>query len=100
MVSRRASAFACTAGDDAVRGEHDRLALRHLGLLVDEHRAALAELLDHVLVVDDLLADVDGRAVQLERALDRLNGAVDARAVAARRGEQQLFGSGGHPPGG
>ena len=64
--------------------------------LVDEDRAALCELLHHVLVVDDLLAHVDRRAVQLERALDRLDGAVDAGAVAARRGEHQLFGSGRH----
>ena len=78
-------------------GEDDGLALRHLGLLVDEDGAALAELLHDVLVVDDLLAHVHRRSVQLERALDRLHGAVDARAVAARRGEQQLFGSGGHP---
>ncbi len=73
---------------DAVGGEDDDLALRHLGLLLDEDRAALGELLDHVLVVDDLLAHVDRGAVQLERALDRLHGAVDAGAVAARSGEQ------------
>ena len=71
---------------DAVGGEDDHLALRDLGLLLDEDRAALGELLDHVLVVDDLLADVDGRAVQVERLLDRLDGTVDAGAVAARRG--------------
>ena len=46
---------------DAVGGEDDHLALRHLGLLVDEDRAALAQLLDDVLVVDDLLAHVDRR---------------------------------------
>ena len=90
------SAFACTARRDAVGGEDDRLALGHLGLLLHEDRAALAELLDHVLVVHDLLADVDRRAVQLERALDGLHGAVDAGAVAARGGQQQLFGGGGH----
>ena len=42
-------------------------------------------------VVDDLLADVDGRAVVLERELDRLDGALDAGAVAARRGEENAF---------
>ena len=41
-----------------------------------------------VLVVHDLLADVDGRAVQVERLLDGDHGPVDARAVAARRGQQ------------
>ena len=48
------------------------------------------DLVDHVLVVDDLLAHVDGGAVDLERALDRLHGTVDAGAVAARGGEQNL----------
>src|SRR5690606_28846214 len=36
----------------------------------------------------DLLAHVDGRAVVLERLLDRDDRAVDARTVAARRREQ------------
>ncbi len=51
-----------------------------------------------MLVVDDLLAHVDGRAVQVEGALDGLDGAVDAGAVAARGGEQELFGGGRHQP--
>ena len=59
--------------------------------LVDEDRAALAQVLDDVLVVHDLLAHVDRRAVQLERALDGLDGAVDAGAVAARGREQELL---------
>jgi hypothetical protein len=71
-----------------VGGEHDELPLRNLGLLLDEDRAAPLELLDDVLVVDDLLAHVHGRAVQVERTLDRLHGAIDAGAVSARRGEQ------------
>ena len=80
---------------DAVGGEDDHLALGHLGLLLDEDRAALGELLDDVLVVDDLLAHVDRRAVEVERALDRLHGAVDAGAVAARRGQQDPLRGGG-----
>ena len=68
--------------------EDDESPLRHLGLLVDEDGATLAELLDDVLVVDDLLADVDGRAVQVECVLDGLNGAIDPRAIAARGREQ------------
>src|SRR5215218_1857430 len=73
---------------DSVGAEHDELALRDLALLLDEDRAALCELLDHMLVVDDLLPHVNGRPVKLERLLDRLHGAIDARAVAARRREQ------------
>ena len=73
---------------DAVGGEDDQLALGDLGLRLDEDRAALGELLDHVLVVDDLLAHVDRRPVHVERLLDRLHGPVDAGAVTARGGEQ------------
>ena len=83
-------------GRHAVGGEHgDRALGDRVVELLDEHGAAGAQLLDHVLVVDDLLAHVDGRAVQLERALDGLHGAVDAGAVAARRGEEQLLREGG-----
>ena len=72
--------------------EDDRGALGHLGFRLDEHRATLAQLLDHELVVDDLLADVDRRAVQLEGPLDGLHGTIHSRAIAARRREQQLLG--------
>ena len=87
---------------DAVGAEDDEGALGNLGLLLDEDRAALAQLLDDVLVVDDLLADVDGRAVDVERVLDRLHGAVDPGAVTARgrqedaRGRVQLGGRHAH----
>ena len=69
---------------DAVRGVDDRGSLGHVALVLDEDRASRLEVADDVDVVDDLLADVDGGAVVLERALDRLDGALDAGAVAAR----------------
>ena len=47
-------------------------------------------------VVDDLLAHVDRRPVELERLLDRLDGALDAGAVAARRREEDLLDHRGH----
>ena len=85
-------------GRDAVGGEDgDRALGDRVVELVDEDRAALAQRLDDVLVVHDLLAHVDRRAVQLERALDGLDGAIDAGAVAARGREQELLG-GVHRP--
>ena len=84
------------AGRDAVRGEHAHRALGHLRLLLHEDRAAFAQLRDDMLVVHDLLAHVHGRAVDLQRAFDRLHGAIDARAVATRSGEQQLLDRVGH----
>src|SRR5207247_2249505 len=81
----------------AVRGEDGHRSLGDRVVeLVDEDGSPLSQLLDDVLVVDDLLAHVHRRAVELERALDRLHGPVDAGAVAARRGEQELLGGGCH----
>ena len=65
-VDRPQLALGCVVVDgrrDAVGREDDHLALRDLGLLLDEDRPPLRELLDDVLVVDDLLADVDGGPV-------------------------------------
>ncbi len=72
----------------AVGGEHHGGARGHLGDLLDEDGPAGLEVGHHVLVVHDLLAHVDRRAVQVERLLDRDHGPVDTGAVAARRGEQ------------
>ena len=71
---------------DPVRREDHGLALGNLVFVLDEHRAPLLELAHDVQVVDDLLADVDRRPVELECPLDRLDGPLDAGAVAARRG--------------
>ena len=80
----------------AVRGEDDRGTPRHFVQLLDEHRALGAQVLDHELVVHDLVAHVDRGAVLLERALDDGDGAVHAGAVAARRRQQELLGGGEH----
>jgi hypothetical protein len=54
-----------------------------------EDRALGLQAVDDEAVVDDLVADVDGCAIALERELDDADGAVDAGAEAARRGDQQ-----------
>ena len=74
----------------AVRGEHRHRALRHLVDLRDEAGALRPKVLDHALVVDDLVPDVDGRAVALQRPLHGLDGPLDAGAEAARLGEQDF----------
>ena len=68
---------------DTVRGEDDVRAFRHGVDGIDEDRAALLELVHDVRVVDDLLADVDGLAVERKGTLDRLDSPLDAGAVAA-----------------
>ena len=59
-----ARGFVLDGGGNAMRGEDDRGAVRHLVELVDEHRAELAQALDHVHVVHHLVAHVDRRAEQ------------------------------------
>ena len=57
---------------------------RDLGQIVDETRALGAQPLDHVAVVDDLVADIDRRSVFLDRALDDLDRALDSGAKSPR----------------
>src|SRR6185437_16473959 len=71
-------------------------ALRHLRVLLDEDRPARLERADHVAVVNDLLADVDRRAIKLERPLDGLHRPVDAGAVTTGLGEQHTLRRGRH----
>ena len=49
-----------------------------------------AQPVDDEAIVDDLVADIDRRAVPLERQLDDLDRAVDAGAKPARRGDQHV----------
>jgi len=39
-------------------------------------------------IEDDLLADVDGLPIELERPLDRVDGPLDPGAIAAGRGQK------------
>ena len=81
----RRSASACTAGETPWA---EKTVIAPSGIVSSSSSTKIAprsrSVLDDVLVVDDLLAHVDRRPVQLERALDGLHGAVHARAVAAR----------------
>jgi hypothetical protein len=79
-----------------VRGEHDDGTLRHLGVLLDEHRALRLERAHHVGVVHDLLAHEHRRSEALERQLHRLHRAVHTRAVAAGLGQQDTLRAPGH----
>src|SRR6266540_1654211 len=76
---------------DAVGREDQRRAFGHFLLAVHEDRSALLELSHDVEVVHDLLADVDRRAVELERALDRVHGTFDPGAVATGRREKDAL---------
>ena len=74
----------------AVGREDDRARLmlrRDFGQFLDEDGAEFLQTLDHVAVVHDLVADIDRRAVFLQRQHDDLDRAVDAGAEAARLAE-------------
>lgn len=79
-----------------MRREHHDGAGGRLVQFVDEHGALAAQILDHVAVVDDLVAHVDRRAMQLERALDDVDGAIHAGTEATRLRQQDLGIGGGH----
>ena len=68
--------------------EDYRPVVRHLVKLVDEDRAETAQSLDDIAVVDDFMADVDGRSKPLECELDDLDRAVHSRAEATGGGDE------------
>src|SRR5690606_3662548 len=75
---------------DAVRAEDHGGAVAHLVELLDEDRAALLEVVDHVAVVDDLVPHVDRRTQRLDRSLDDVGRAIVAGAEAAGVGEDDV----------
>ena len=70
--------------------EDHRGVVWHLVQLVDADGALGAQRFHHVPVVHDLTAHVDGRAADRQRQLDDVDGALDARAEAARPGQKDL----------
>ena len=89
-ITRRSRAWAAarTAGETPCALKTSSEPLGTSAGVVDEDGALGAQLFDDVAVVDDLVADVDGRAVALEREIHDLDGAVHAGAEAAGIGEQ------------
>ena len=60
------------------------------GQLVDEARALGLERIDHMLVVDDLMAHVDRGAVFFQGAFHDLDGTYDTRTKTAGLGKEDL----------
>ena len=77
-----------------VGGKKQNATLRHLLDRVHEHRPLACEPVDNVLVMDDLVEDVDGGAMQSDGCFERLDGHVHAGAEATRAGKQDLHGDG------
>ena len=72
-------------------GEDDDRALWYLVGLLNEDRATLLKSGDHVLVMDDLLADIDRCAVEIKRLLNCHDCAVDTCAITTRGSEQDTL---------
>ena len=67
--------------------EHGDGAFGHFVQFLDKARALVLELVHHMLVVDDLMADIDGLAVFIERLFHDIDGAHDPGAKAAWLGK-------------
>ena len=91
----RASASARTACDTPW-AENTTMAPAGVLELVDEHRALGAQVFHHIAVVDDLMAHVDRRAMQFQRALDDVDGAIHPGTEAARLRQHDLGAGGGN----
>ncbi len=76
---------------DSMRTEDGARAFRHFVQLFDKDGAGFAQFFDHVLVVHDFFAHIHGGAIQIERNLNDVDGAHDARAKAARLQQVELF---------
>ena len=72
--------------------ENRQRPLRYLVKFVDKYSPSGPQFFDHVVVVNDFVADVDRRVVPVHRALDNFDGPFDAGAEAARLGEEDTQG--------
>ena len=72
----------------AMGGEDHRRIVRHLVELLHEDGAAMLQLLDDEAIVDDLMADIDRRAIAGQRLFDDLDRPIHSGAESARGGEQ------------
>ena len=87
-------AIARTAGAMPCAEKMSHGVVGNLVHLLDEAGALVAQLVDDVAVVDDLLAHVDRAVADLEGLLDDVDRAHDARAEAAQAGDEELLDAG------
>ena len=73
-----------------VGGENQDRAVRHFANLFDKNRPTLAQAIDDVAIMDNLVTNVDRRAVQRQRVFDNADSAVNAGAKTARVSQQDL----------
>src|SRR5712671_5524394 len=76
---------------DAMCAEDGAGSGRDLVQLLHENRARFAQAVHNMLIVNDLLAHVNRRAVEIQRNLDHIDGPNDARAKSAWFQQKDLF---------
>ena len=75
----------------AMRGKDDRrVGFGDFVEFLDENRALGLQAVDHIAVMDDLVADIDRRPIEGERPLDRIDGPHDPGAKAAGGAQNHL----------
>ena len=75
-------------GHAVCRKDHRLIRLRYLVEFFHKNGAFGFEIVDHVAIVDDLVAHIDGCPELLQRQFDDPDGTVDAGAEAAGRCQQ------------
>jgi len=83
--------FALNGLAHAVRAEHQGGASRHVIERLNENRSARLEVVDHMGVVHDLVAHVNGSTKLFERPFDDVDGAVDPRTKPPGLGQQDFL---------
>ena len=71
-------------------GKHRDRAGRNVVDFIHEHRALGAQLVDHPLVMNDLVTHVDRRAEPLEREFDDIDRSDNPSAESSRLGEEDF----------
>ena len=74
----------------AMGAEHRDGVLRDVFDVFDEASALVAQTVDNVLVVDNFVANVDGRTIDLERSFDDVDGPDDSGTESSRLCEQDM----------
>ena len=88
IASRRL--FRNGAGNSVRRENHRHVVIGNFTQLLDENRTFLAQTVDDIFVVHDLVSHIDWRPIDRERPLNRFNRTHHAGAESARRAEQDF----------
>ena len=76
---------------DAVRAEDANRSVGYFFDTINKDHIALAEVINHIAIVNDFVKDIDRRREIIERAFDYINRPHHARAKSARLCQHSLF---------